>query len=97
MSQLSIIVAVDPKKCFITTLYIFYFKTFRESFYKCCKKIYKRIKIKQKKSYIIDIGSNDGVALKPFKELGFKKYWIEPAKNLAKIANKNKIKTYNGF
>ena len=32
------------------------------------------------------------------KDLGFKKILgIEPAKNLAKLANKNKIKTFNGF
>ena len=47
---------------------------------------------------IIDIGSNDGVALKPFLDLGFKKVLgIEPAKNLANFANKNKIKTFNCF
>jgi len=35
----------------------------------------------------VDIGSNDGVALKPFLDLGFKKVLgIEPAKNLAKLA-----------
>ena len=52
----------------------------------------------KKKSYIIDVGSNDGVALKPFKDLGFKNILgIEPAKNLAKLSNKNKIKTFNGF
>ena len=57
----------------------------------------KAIKYK-KKSYIIDIGSNDGVALKPFLDLGFKKVLgVEPARNLAKLANKNKIKTFNGF
>ena len=44
------------------------------------------------------MGSNDGVALKPFKDLGFKNILgIEPAKNLAKLANKNNIKTFNGF
>ena len=44
------------------------------------------------------MGSNDGVALKPFQEMGFKKVLgIEPAKNLAKLANKNKIKTINSF
>ena len=38
------------------------------------------------------------MALKPFIDLGFKKVLgIEPAKNLAKLANKNKIKTYNGL
>ena len=46
----------------------------------------------------MDIGSNDGVALKPFKELKFKNLLgVEPAKNLAKLANKNKIKTINCF
>ena len=46
----------------------------------------------------MDIGSNDGVALKAFKDLGFKKILgVEPAKNLAKLANKNKIKTINCF
>ena len=62
------------------------------------KKYIKELKLKSKKSYIIDIGSNDGVALKPFKELNFKNILgIEPAKNLAKLANKNKIKTINAF
>ena len=56
------------------------------------------MKLNKAKSYIIDIGSNDGVALKPFLDLGFKKILgIEPAKNLAKLANKNKIKTLNCF
>ena len=36
--------------------------------------------------------------MKPFLDQGFKKILgIEPAKNLAKLANKNKIKTFNGF
>ena len=62
------------------------------------KKYTKELKLNKKKSYIIDVGSNDGVALKPFIEMGFKKVLgIEPAKNLSKLANKNKIKTFNGF
>ena len=73
-------------------------KSFREHFINAAKKYIKDFKLKKKKSYIIDIGSNDGVALKPFKDLGFKKILgVEPAKNLAKLANKNKIKTFNGF
>jgi hypothetical protein len=73
-------------------------KIFRDHFVVAAKKYYKELKLNKKKSYIIDIGSNDGVALKPFIELGFKKVLgIEPAKNLAKLANKNKIKTFNGF
>ena len=62
------------------------------------KNTLKILNLNPKKSYIIDIGSNDGVALKPFKDLKFKNILgIEPAKNLAKLANKNKIKTFNGF
>jgi len=95
--QLSVV--VDPKKMFTNYLYLSSTsKTFRNHFDIAAKKYIKEFKLSPNKSYIIDIGSNDGVALKPFKELKFKKILgIEPAKNLAKIANKEKIKTYNGF
>ena len=92
-------VAVNSKKMFSNYLYTSSTsKSFREHFASAAKKYIKDFKLNKKKSYIIDIGSNDGVALKPFKDLGFKKILgIEPAKNLAKLANKNKIKTFNGF
>merc|ERR1712078_950412 len=86
-------VAVDPKKMFSNYLYTSSTsKIFRDHFIRAAKKYIKDFKLKPKKSYIIDIGSNDGVALKPFKDLNFKNILgIEPAKNLAKNANKNKI------
>jgi len=92
-------VAVDPKKMFSNYLYTSSTSSsFRNHFDEAAKKYTKQLKLKVNKSYIIDIGSNDGVALKPFKDMGFKKILgIEPAKNLAKLANKNKIKTFNGF
>jgi oxalate decarboxylase/phosphoglucose isomerase-like protein (cupin superfamily) len=92
-------VAVDPKKMFSNYLYTSSTSaSFREHFVAATKNYVKEFKLKPKKSYIIDIGSNDGVALKPFKDLGFKNILgVEPAKNLAKLANKNKIKTFNGF
>ena len=92
-------VAVDPKKMFSNYLYTSSTsKVFRNHFVEAAKKYSKDLKLNTKKSYIIDIGSNDGVALRPFLDLGFKKVLgIEPAKNLAKLANKNKIKTFNGF
>ena len=92
-------VAVDPKKMFSNYLYTSSTsKVFRNHFTEAAKKYSKELKLNKKKSYIIDIGSNDGIALKPFLDLGFKKVLgIEPAKNLAKLANKNKIKTFNGF
>ena len=92
-------VAVDPKKMFSNYLYTSSTSSlFRNHFVEATKSYIKQLKLKPKKSYIIDIGSNDGIALKPFKDLGFNKILgIEPAKNLAKLANKNKIKTFNGF
>jgi hypothetical protein len=92
-------VSVDPKKMFSNYLYTSSTsKVFRNHFVDAAKKYSKVLKLNKKKSYIIDIGSNDGVALKPFIDLGFKKVLgIEPAKNLSKLANKNKIKTFNGF
>ena len=95
--QLSVV--VDPKKMFSNYLYLSSTsKTFREHFEIAAKKYIKEFKLSPKKSYIIDVGSNDGIALKPFKDLKFKNILgIEPAKNLAKLANKERIKTYNGF
>ncbi|MDC0437588.1 NAD-dependent epimerase/dehydratase family protein [Pelagibacteraceae bacterium] len=92
-------VSIDPKKMFANYLYTSSTsKIFRKHFIDAAKKYSKELKLNKKNSYIIDIGSNDGVALKPFIDIGFKKVLgIEPAKNLAKLANKNKIKTFNGF
>ena len=92
-------VAVDPKKMFSNYLYTSSTsKSFRQHFINAAKTYIKKFKLKPKKSYIIDIGSNDGIALKPFKDLGYKNIiGIEPAKNLAKEANKNKIRTLNFF
>lgn len=48
-------------------------------------------------SLVIDIGSNDGIGLKPFKERGVKVIGVEPASNVAKIANDNGIPTINSY
>ena len=92
-------VAVDPKKMFSKYLYTSSTsKKFREHFINAAKKYINEYKLKPKKSYIIDVGSNDGIALKPFKELKFKNLLgIEPAKNLVKLARKSQINTFNGF
>ena len=67
-------VAVDPKKMFSNYLYTSSTsKVFRNHFVEAAKKYSKDLKLNKKKSYIIDIGSNDGVALRPFLDLGFKK------------------------
>ena len=51
-----------------------------------------------KKDLLVDIGSNDGGFLKLFRKKGFKNLvGVEPAKNLSRYANKNKIETINDF
>ena len=91
-------VSVNPKKMFSNYYYLSSTsKSFRSHFEKAAKKYSKEFKL-NKKSYIVDIGSNDGVSLLPFKKLGFKKLLgIEPAKNLCKLSNEKGIKTINDF
>ena len=95
--QLSVV--VDPKKMFSNYLYQSSTTEANRNHFKiAAQKYIKECKLEPKKSYIIDVGSNDGIALKPFIEKGFKKVLgIEPAKNLSDRANKNHIKTFNGF
>jgi ADP-heptose:LPS heptosyltransferase/lipopolysaccharide biosynthesis glycosyltransferase/SAM-dependent methyltransferase len=49
------------------------------------------------KDYVMDIASNDGTLLESFKKKKVQVIGIEPASNLAKIANENKIQTINNF
>jgi 2-polyprenyl-3-methyl-5-hydroxy-6-metoxy-1,4-benzoquinol methylase/quercetin dioxygenase-like cupin family protein len=89
---------VNPKKLFSNYLYTSSTsKTFSNHFNKAADNYIKKLKLK-KEALIIDIGSNDGIALKPFIDKGYKNViGIEPAKNLSDIANKNKIRTINSF
>jgi hypothetical protein len=61
-------------------------------------KYLKKFNLNKEESLIIDIGSNDGIALLPFKELDFKNLLgVEPARNLAEIAIKKGINTISKF
>ena len=58
-----------PKKLFSNYLYTSSTsKSFRNHFEIASKKYIKDFSLKPKTSYILDIGSNDGIALKPFKD-----------------------------
>lgn len=50
-------------------------------------------KFLKKGDFIVDIGSNDGVLLKPLKKFGMKVLGVDPAKNIAKIANDQGLTT----
>ena len=66
-------------------------KTMRLAYFKLAKYILK----KYKPESILEIGSNDGVFIKHFKKI--KNIGVEPCKNLARITNKMRIKTYDEF
>ena len=59
--------------------------------------VYEEYLKESKNPLVIEIGSNDGSLLKEFKKLGATVLGIEPAKNIAKIANEAGITTENTF
>ena len=48
-------------------------------------------------NFVIDVGSNDGILLRPLKERGIKFLGIDPSENVSKIANDNGLTTIVGF
>ncbi len=87
---------ISSKKLFDNYLYkSSVSKSFKKHFDDGSKKMIKLFKLK-KKDYILDVGSNDGIALNPFKKRGFQNIiGIEPAKKLSNLTNRMGIKTYN--
>ena len=62
-----------------------------------CKRIINKVDLDYD-DLILEIASNDGTFLSPFIKKGFNKViGIDPAKNIAKIANNKKIKTLNKY
>mgnify|MGYP001609671552 CR=1 FL=1 len=56
------------------------------------KQVYENFNL-NKNSLIVDIGSNDGILLRPFKKLGVRVLGIDPARKIAKEASKNGLET----
>jgi len=71
-------------------------ESFRKHFEAAAGKYIKEFNL-SKKSLVIDIGSNDGIALKPLKEQGIQVLGVEPAKNIAQIAKEQDIDTLNQY
>ena len=93
--QLSVV--VPPEEMFDNYLYVSSTSSkFVKHFEDAAEKYIEEFDLDEN-SFVIDIGSNDGVALKPLKERGIKILGVEPARNLAEMANSNKIPTYNDY
>ena len=89
---------IKKEKLFSNYLYLSsQSKTLQNHFDNSAKKYIKLFNL-NKKSFIIDVGSNDGISLKFYKKQKFKNIiGIEPAKNVSILANKNGIRTINSF
>jgi hypothetical protein len=61
------------------------------------EKISNRLSGTPEDSYILEVASNDGTFLKVFKNNNHNIIGVDPAKNIAKLANDNGIPTYNDF
>jgi dTDP-4-dehydrorhamnose reductase/2-polyprenyl-3-methyl-5-hydroxy-6-metoxy-1,4-benzoquinol methylase len=95
-SQLSVV--VNPQKMFS---YYTYRSSINGGYVKHCRKMAKNLQAKYgltSASFIVDIASNDGTLLKEFKEeIGLKVLGVDPASNLASIAEANGVETINDF
>ena len=99
------------KKCFLVQLayivpprdlyrHYLYFSSTSSSFLKHCDEVSSYLAKKLKltsKSLVVEIASNDGTMLSCFKKRGMKILGVDPAKNIAKKANKRGIKTIPEF
>jgi quercetin dioxygenase-like cupin family protein len=93
--QLSIV--VPPKILFDEYLYVSSTsKSFVEHFERAATTYITEFGLDEN-SIVIDIGSNDGIALVPFKNAGIRVIGVEPARNLAKIAHGRGIPTLNSY
>jgi hypothetical protein len=68
-----------------------------DHFKKYAVDIFNKFLNKQENPFVVEIGSNDGSLLREFKKLGSSILGIEPASNLAKLANDSDITTLNDF
>ena len=93
--QLSVV--VPPEKMFNDYLYVSSTSPiFRKHFSDMVNKFVYDFDLNNN-SFVVDIGSNDGIFLKPLKDKGIGVVGVDPAKNICEIANNNGIETIEGF
>lgn len=73
-------------------------KIFSQKFYEISiKKISKFVGNPKQENKVLEIASNDGTFLSPFKKNGFSILGVDPAKNIVEISKKKKISVFNDF
>jgi len=88
---------VDPELLFRNYVYVSSTSpVFIQHFRELAGKIVSNFKL-PKNSLVIDIGSNDGILLRPFKDMGMRVLGIDPAEKIAEIATKSGIETMPVF
>ncbi|MFH0955507.1 MAG: class I SAM-dependent methyltransferase [Candidatus Micrarchaeota archaeon] len=94
LSQLSIV--VDPVVMFSNYAY---HSSISKTFQKHCADMAEQVKgyLKKPNLFVVDIASNDGCMLREYKKKGFRVLGVEPAKNLAEMANAEGIETLPYF
>jgi SAM-dependent methyltransferase len=70
--------------------------TLKEHFEAHAREIVSRYNL-NKNSFLVEIGPNDGVLMKPLQELGMNVVGFEPAENIAKIASSKGLKIINDY
>lgn len=96
-SQLQLTHVVSPELLFRNYVYVSSTSPiFVAHFERYAQDLIKRFKLNNK-SLVIDIGSNDGILLKPLKKTGVKVLGVDPAIDIAKKATQNGIETLPHF
>lgn len=91
--QLQLTHVVSPDYLFRNYVYVSSTSpVFVAHFEQYAQSVYEKFKLNED-SLVVDIGSNDGVLLKPFKKLGMQVLGIDPARKIAEDATKNGILT----
>lgn len=91
-------VAVNPDILFKNYVYVSGTSpSFVNHFKDYAKSIIDSFDLKQDKSIVLDIGSNDGTLLKAFKQYNLTVIGVDPAEKIAAQANKDGIYTINSF
>lgn len=88
---------VDPRVLFEHYLYVSGTSpVFRKHFEDYAARVIEKLSLSPN-NLVVDIGSNDGVLLKAFKEKGMRICGVEPASDIAARANAEGIETVNAF